>query len=172
MKRLIVVLGIVALAACSSSSSKARPATAATTTTTTTVATPDAQVWLCKPGQEPNPCLDPLTTTVVAADGTETVQNDVPATDPKIDCFHVYPTVSTQPTVNANLHVDTEETNVAIAQASRYSLACHVYAPVYRQVTITGLNSRSAGASAIAYGDVESASKTISRATTTAAASC
>src|SRR5262249_42135495 len=137
MKRVIVVLGVVVLAACSSSSSKADRAT---TTTTTTLATPDSQVWLCKPGQTPNPCLDPLTTPVVGADGTKTVQNDVPATDPKIDCFYVYPTVSTQPTVNANLHVDTEETNVAIAQASRYSLACHVYAPMYRQVTITGLN--------------------------------
>ena len=157
MRRIAFALGLVVVAACSSSSSKTHRA--ATATTTTTVATPDSQVWLCKPGQEPNPCLDPLTTTVVGADGTKTVQNDVPATDPQIDCFYVYPTVSTQPTVNANLHVDTEEINVAIAQASRYSLACHVYAPMYRQVTITGLNSRSAGASALAYGDVESAWK-------------
>jgi hypothetical protein len=159
MRRIALALGLVVLAACSSSSSKAKAAASPSTTTPspTTAAGPDTQVWLCKPGQEPNPCLDPLTTTVVAADRTKTVQNDVAAPDPKIDCFYVYPTVSTQPTVNANLHIDAAEINVALAQASRFSQTCHVYAPLYRQVTITGLNSRSAKASAIAYGDVVSA---------------
>src|SRR5262249_14611640 len=55
------------------------------------------------------------------------------------DCFYVYPTVSVQSTVNANLHVDPQERAVAVAQAARFSEACRVFAPVYRQVTLRGI---------------------------------
>jgi len=80
-----------------------------------------------------------MTATTFAADGAKTVQHAQPASDPKIDCFYVYPTVSNQPTPNANLKIDPAEIGVAIAQASRFSQVCNVYAPMYRQVTVFGL---------------------------------
>lgn len=154
------MLGCAALAACSSSSKTATPMP---TTSTTAVApagpappkTPDRQVWLCKPGLASNPCRSDMTATTVTADGTKTVEHAQPERDPKIDCFYVYPTVSNQPSLNANLKIDPAETGVAIAQASRYSQVCNVYAPMYRQVTIYGIiNPKSASASKVAYADV------------------
>ena len=56
-----------------------------------------------------------------------------------LDCFYVYPTVSQQSTPNANLTIEPAETNVAIAQASRFSSACRVWAPMYRQRTVNDL---------------------------------
>jgi len=73
-------------------------------------ASPEAEasrtVWLCRPGLADNPCASNLETTVVSADGTSTVESAVPAEDPPIDCFYVYPTVSGQTTVNATLNID------------------------------------------------------------------
>ncbi len=161
MRRLFVIIGCAAmLAACSSSSSKSaktQPSTAPTTTSVAKPATPDTQVWLCKPGLPGNPCLSSLATTVVAGDGSKTAENRTPASDPKIDCFYVYPTVSAQQTVNANLHIDEAETGVAIAQAARYSQVCRVYAPMYRQITIGGLFKQNAAAGKVAAADVKRA---------------
>jgi hypothetical protein len=142
---LVVVLGFLAVAACSSGSESAdAPATSTTTTrttppSTTAPSTPDPQVWLCRPGLASNPCLADLTATTVASDGTTSVERTEPADDPPIDCFYVYPTVSNQPTPNADLRIDPAETGVAIAQASRFSEVCDVYAPMYRQITVFGL---------------------------------
>ncbi len=115
-------------------------------------------VWLCRPGLSDNPCTSNLTTTVVRANGTTHVQRTHPAENPPIDCFYVYPTVSTQPTANANLHIDPQEQAVAIAQASRFSQVCRVYAPMYPQLTLSaisrGIRPQSA---AIAYLGVLSA---------------
>ena len=47
-----------------------------------------------------------------------------------------------------NLLVDKELTNVALGQASRFSQACRVFAPVYRQVTLAGILGRFPGAPA------------------------
>lgn len=96
-------------------------------------------VWLCRPGLSHDPCAADLTTTVVHADGKKTIQRATPAKDPPIDCFYVYPTVSKQTTPNANLHIDPEETAVAIAQGSRFSQVCKVYAPMYPQLTTSGI---------------------------------
>src|ERR1700683_5152901 len=115
-------------------------------------------VWLCRPGVSDNPCTGNLTTTVVRANGTTYVQHARAAKNPPIDCFYVYPTVSTQPTANANLHIDPQERAVAIAQASRFSQVCRVYAPMYPQLTLSaiskGIRPQSA---AIAYLGVLSA---------------
>ncbi len=97
-------------------------------------------VWLCRPGLSDNPCTSNLTTTVVRANGTTYVQRARPAKNPPIDCFYVYPTVSTQPTANANLHIDPQERAVAIAQASRFSQVCRVYAPMYPQLTLSAIS--------------------------------
>src|SRR5271163_4128776 len=92
--------------------------------------------WLCKPGIANNPCESSLTTTVVAANGSSTVVNPKDAVNPPIDCFYVYPTVSSKLTVNANLEIDPEETQIAIDQASHFSQTCKVYAPMYPQITL------------------------------------
>ena len=152
----VIALGLVILAACSSGSSGTAKAQSTTTepAPATAPSRPDTQVWLCKPGQTPNPCLADLTTTVITAGGTKTVEKSSPAADPKIDCFYVYPTVSQQKTANANLDIEVAETSVAIAQASRYSQTCRVFAPMYRQVTIAGLNDRTEAPGRIAFQDV------------------
>ena len=97
-------------------------------------------VWLCRPGLSDNPCTSNLTTTVVRANGSTYVQHARPASNPPIDCLYVYPTVSTQPTANANLHIDPQERAVAIAQASRFSQVCRVYAPMYPQLTLSAIS--------------------------------
>ena len=100
---------------------------------------PSGTVWLCRPGLAGDPCTQSLTATAVRADGSRQVEHASPARDPRIDCFYVYPTVSTQPTTNANLHVDPQERAVAIAQASRFSQVCRVWAPMYPQLTLSAI---------------------------------
>ncbi len=98
-------------------------------------------VWLCKPGLANNPCTSSLTTTVVQTDGQTSIEDAAVNHKAPIDCFYVYPTVSNQTTENANLRIEPQETSVAIQQASRFSQVCKVYAPMYPQVTLAGLNS-------------------------------
>jgi hypothetical protein len=120
-------------------------------------------VWLCKPGQSPDPCTPGLSTTVYSP----TLQplrttHPTAAAKPSFDCFYVYPTVSDQKTTLANRHVDPEENSIALYQAARYSQECRVYAPMYRQVTVTALDSGTQETPAqlkIPVGDVEAAFK-------------
>jgi hypothetical protein len=97
--------------------------------------------WLCKPGIANNPCLSSQETTVELSNGASFVEHAKPAANPPIDCFYVYPTVSSQFTTNANLNIDPEERQIAIDQASRFSQACKVYAPIYPQITLFALNT-------------------------------
>ena len=71
--------------------------------------------------------------------GAADVEPAAPAADPPIDCFYVYPTVSRQKTINANLTIDPEERAVAAAQAARFSQVCRVYAPMYPQLTLAAI---------------------------------
>ena len=96
-------------------------------------------VWLCRPGLAGDPCAANLTTTVVARNGTTRIERARPAGKPPIDCFYVYPTISGQSTINANLAIGFREREVAAAQAARFSQVCRVYAPVYRQITLRAL---------------------------------
>jgi hypothetical protein len=98
----------------------------------------------------------PLTATVETASGA-TSQQPVPAPAPEqgsFDCFYVYPTVSTEPGLNADLRVQRAEIDVAVEQASRFSQVCQVWAPMYRQRTSVDVAHGLAGdphAAAIAY---------------------
>ncbi|MDA8341779.1 MAG: DUF3089 domain-containing protein, partial [Actinomycetota bacterium] len=96
-------------------------------------------VWLCRPGQAHDPCVSPLAATVVPANGVRTTQAMPPDTASPFDCFYVYPTVSTQPSDNANLEVQPAEKAAAKLQASRFSSVCRVWAPMYRQRTEASL---------------------------------
>jgi DUF3089 family protein len=117
-------------------------------------------VWLCKPGLAKNPCLTSLDTTVVEADGTAQTRKVRRARRPRIDCFYVYPTVSGQPTLNANREMEAAQRAVARQQASRFAQVCRPYAPVYRQLTLAAIG-RPEGipleAAALAYLDVRNA---------------
>lgn len=99
-------------------------------------------VWLCRPDMADNPCEPDLTTTRYDSSGRVLAVDAVKkATNPKVDCFYVYPTTSDQPTPQANLNVDPELRSIALYQAARYSSECRVFAPVYRQTTIRGLGA-------------------------------
>jgi Protein of unknown function (DUF3089) len=118
------------------------------------VAAPDkwGTVWLCRPGLASNPCMSDRTTTVVDRNGASHVQKPKAPAAPAIDCFYVYPTVSRQQRDNATLEVDPEERAVAVLQASRFSTACRVFAPIYPQITLKALASGITGQeAAIAY---------------------
>jgi hypothetical protein len=95
--------------------------------------------WLCRPGLPDNPCSADLTSTVVPESGPTSVEHASRAINPAVDCFYVYPTVSEQSRVVANLHIDPSEMAVARIQASRFSQVCKVYAPIYPQLTLHAL---------------------------------
>jgi hypothetical protein len=113
--------------------------------------------WLCKPGQKPNPCKGSFETTKVTSEGVESVVDSESSGRPKVDCFYVYPTVSEQLSINADKTVDPAQTAIAEYQASRFARRCRIFAPMYRQVTIVGLQSPEAQQSEalrLAYSDV------------------
>ena len=100
--------------------------------------------WLCKPGRQ-DACAVDLATTVVRADGSLTREVWTPAPDAPIDCFYVYPTVSTDPAPMSDMVADAAERNVIRQQFARFGSACRLFAPLYRQVTLAGLRAMIAG---------------------------
>jgi hypothetical protein len=125
--------------------------------TATAGAAASSTVWLCKPGLADDPCTEGLDAALEAANGSTHVVDTAVAKNPPIDCFYVYPTVSPETTVNADLTIEPAETGVAVAQASRFSQYCKVYAPMYRQVTLFGLTHDTPAAGMEAYDGVQSA---------------
>ena len=96
--------------------------------------------WLCRPGMADDPCTAGLASTTIARNGSTHAEAATVARHPKVDCFYVYPTVSDESTINADLEIGVQQAEVAIAQASRFSQVCRVYAPVYRQITLSALD--------------------------------
>jgi hypothetical protein len=94
--------------------------------------------WLCRPARH-DACDVDMTTTIINADGKMTQEKW--SGDPKapIDCFYVYPTVSTDATPNSDMSADPAELNVIKQQFARFASKCRTYAPMYRQVTLAGL---------------------------------
>ena len=102
----------------------------------------DSNAWLCRPGRtaaDKDACQIDLSTTVVAADGSLTREAFKPNPDAPIDCFYVYPTISTDQAPNSDMNIDPAEMNVIKQQAARFNAVCKVYAPMYRQITLMGL---------------------------------
>src|SRR5215211_2255898 len=62
----------------------------------------DPKTWLCRPGRQ-DACAVDQTTTVVAADGKLTRETWKADPAAPIDCFYVYPTVSTDPGGNSDM---------------------------------------------------------------------
>ena len=120
----------------------------------------DSRTWLCRPGQTAgNACAIDLSTTIVAANGTLTTEAWKANANPPIDCFYVYPTVSTDPTGNSDMTPGREEIGVIAAQFARFGSQCRTFAPLYRQATLTALRAATSGTPmavdrALGYNDV------------------
>jgi len=119
--------------------------------------------WLCRPGRQ-DACAADQTATVIAADGGTTIEPFKPDPKAAIDCFYVYPTVSSDPGGNSDMVPDLPEKAVVAHQLARFGQVCRLYAPVYRQVTIAALrkmmmDQASPGDGDLAYGDVRDAWK-------------
>lgn len=120
------------------------------------------QHWICHPDLASDECA-PQPETVIDADGTVHERPAPKTGDRKIDCFYVYPTVSSDPGANSDLQPDEAELATVRAQVARYSSVCRVFAPAYRQITIAGLfggATPNTDSRAVAYGDVVDAWKT------------
>ncbi|HEU4391602.1 MAG TPA: DUF3089 domain-containing protein [Blastocatellia bacterium] len=121
------------------------------------------EAWLCKPGRQ-DACAVDLSTTVVTTAGKLTVEKWASNPNAPIDCFYVYPTVSTDATPNSDMTAGPEELAVIRAQFARFGSQCRTYAPLYRQVTLTALRAGIAGRPmavdrVLAYNDVVDAWK-------------
>ena len=99
--------------------------------------------WLCWPGRA-DACAVDNTTTVIKADGSMTKETWKPDLNAKVDCFYVYPTVSNDPGVFSDMTPNAEERRVVEQQLARFGSKCRIYAPMYRQVTLTTLRARMA----------------------------
>lgn len=108
----------------------------------------DPDTWLCRPDNL-RACDVDLTTTVVHADGT--LQREIHHHNPAapVDCFYVYPTVSQDSTPNSDMDAGPEEYNVIRSQFARMGSQCRLFAPLYRQVTLTALRASMAGESSL-----------------------
>ena len=118
----------------------------------------DGRNWLCRPGRQ-DACAVDQATTIVAADGTLTREDWNANAAAPIDCFYVYPTVSTDPGGNSDMTAGAEENGVVRVQLARFASQCKVYAPLYRQATLTALRAATTGSPiavdrALGYNDV------------------
>jgi hypothetical protein len=116
------------------------------------------ETWLCRPGQK-DACSVDLTTTVVAANGKLARESFQANPNAPIDCFYVYPTVSRDTTGNSDMNAGPEERSVILQQFARFASQCRVYAPLYRQFTLTALRARMSGSTVpadptLGYNDV------------------
>ena len=119
--------------------------------------------WLCLPGRD-DICSRPLPTTALNPNGYGSTGRSAVVANPPIDCFYVYPTVSSDRGMNSDLAVR-EELNAAQVQFARFASVCKTFAPLYRQMTLGAVAAAATGADmrgpgTIAYADVLSAWRT------------
>jgi hypothetical protein len=120
--------------------------------------------WLCLPGRT-DVCTTPLGTTALNPNGYGSTGQSPVAKDSSVDCFVVYPTVSRDKGMNSDLIPgDGEEKAMMASQFARFSGACRMYTPMYRQMTLGAVAAAAAGADVaqpamLAYGDVRAAWK-------------
>jgi hypothetical protein len=105
----------------------------------------DLHNWLCFPGKSLDACDVDLSTTLVGTNGHIRIEKFRRAADPAIDCFYVYPTVSKDRGANAEPVIETEEREAVRTQFARFGARCRLFAPVYRQHTLTALLAELAG---------------------------
>ena len=98
----------------------------------------DSSNWLCLPARD-DACAVDLTATVIAADGSRTLERWTANPSPPVDCFYVYPTVSQDPTPTSDMVPGPGENGVVRSQLARFASQCRVVAPLYRQFTLAAL---------------------------------
>lgn len=163
-RRVLAVVAAAALVVAACSSDDEPSASSATDSSTTvpsaasgtleryagyeTVSYGDPAHWVCRPDMDDDICDGDLDTTIVEADGTTSVEEFEADPDAPIDCFYVYPTISQDETTYSDWDFsEAEEGYVTLQQAARLGSVCRVFAPVYRQRTLTGLVANISGGS-------------------------
>jgi len=105
---------------------------------------PDA--WVCHPANTNDACDRDLNATVIAANGKFSKRPFKEAKNQPVDCFYVYPTTSLDPTMVSDLTPGKDEELItAYVQAARFRAHCRVFAPLYRQNTVTSLRAAAQG---------------------------
>ena len=99
-----------------------------------------AEAWLCRPGAS-DLCAAPVVATVVQSDGSRGTRVLQPNPAAPIDCFYVYPTVSEDPGGNSGMTSGPGEKRAVAQQFAAFASVCRPFAPIYRQVTIAGLEA-------------------------------
>ncbi len=102
-------------------------------------------LWLCKPGIANDKCKVNLDATVIKPNGSTSVEKFKAASNPAIDCFFVYPTVSLDPGWQSDFDPDRMEWDDVKLQFARFGSVCRTFAPIYRQTTLTALRVASGG---------------------------
>jgi hypothetical protein len=118
------------------------------------------EYWVCRPDITPNECARNLDATEIKPDGSLEVVKHVAAVDPGFDCFYVYPTVWLSRTAQMTDFSDTGVNLVLdalLAQAARFSRICRVFAPLYRQVGVSGISPAADANTELALQDVRDA---------------
>ena len=122
------------------------------------------ETWLCLPGRA-DVCSTPLATTALNPNGYGSTGQSSVDKHSSIDCFVVYPTMSRDAGMNSDLIPgDTEEKAAMVSQFARFSSACRIYAPMYRQMTLGAVAAAGAGVdisqpAILAFSDIRSAWK-------------
>jgi hypothetical protein len=101
------------------------------------------RAWACRPDRLAACDVD-LSTTVLGRDGRVTIERARPDPKAPVDCFYVYPTVSTDTTTNSDLVPDAAERNVVRLQFARFGSKCRLFAPMYRQLTLAAMGRANA----------------------------
>ncbi|MDP1735825.1 MAG: DUF3089 domain-containing protein [Caulobacter sp.] len=99
--------------------------------------------WVCRPGRK-DACAIDLSTEVVSDRGAR----PLPAprrSEPRIDCFYLYPTISEAPSINAPIALTEAEARVVRLQLAQLGSVCRLYVPLYRQLTLEDMRRRAAG---------------------------
>ena len=140
-------------------------ATDAFAQTTAAPSAPDysnPQTWLCRPDRLAACDVD-LSTTVLGRDGRSTIERARLDPQAPVDCFYVYPTVSTDATDLSDLVPDDAERGVVRLQLARFGTQCRLFAPMYRQLTLAAMGRANAAGIespdflAVGYQDVRAA---------------
>ena len=98
------------------------------------------EAWLCRPGAS-DLCSAPVVATVVQSDGSRATRVLKPNPAAPIDCFYVYPTVSEDPAGNSGMTSGPGEQRAVAQQFAAFASVCRPFAPIYRQVTIAGIEA-------------------------------
>ena len=165
MPRFAFIPVVLLLALCSPVAAQGPVVAAAGSAATATAPGPadysQPDTWLCRPNRQ-DACAIDLDATAIDAPGRLVREAWKPAVDAPIDCFYVYPTVSTDPAGNSDLMAGLEEREAVAQQFARFRSVCRVYAPMYRQVTTSALAATLAGQTVpvnrlLPFGDIRDA---------------